>query len=142
VPNLDFYAVGADHAAVLDAVFALRVFRVFESYSEPDMELREFTTPDQVPATRLDQLLSLYVIESGPEPVARRMSLRPGNALGNATFRCESEGWGLLELHLGSFVDDGSELRRSHINHNTERAPSHGPRSARKPGTPGGGTGR
>jgi hypothetical protein len=51
VPNLDFYAVGADHDAVLDAVFELGVFRVFEEYAEPGEELREFTAPDEVQAT-------------------------------------------------------------------------------------------
>jgi cell wall assembly regulator SMI1 len=121
VPNLDFYAVGSDHTAVLDAVFGLGVFRVFEEYSGPDEELREFTAAEEVPAARVQRFLMLYVVGSGPEPVARRIDLRPGNILGDATFRYQCEGWGLIQLDLGSVVDDGSELRRSHTNHNTEK---------------------
>ena len=121
VPNLDFYAVGADHAAVLDVVFELGVFRVFEEYSRPDEQLREFTAADQVPAARVEQFLALYVVGSGPEPVARRIDLRPGNVLGDAAFRYQFEGWGLIQLDLGSFDVDSGELRRSHTNHNNEK---------------------
>jgi hypothetical protein len=118
VPNLDFYAIGADHTAVLDAVFELGVFRVFEEYSEPNEELREFTTCGQVPTTR-PPLLALYVVGSGPEPVADRINLRPGHILGDATFRYRCEGWGLIQLVFGSAADDGTGLARSHTNHNT-----------------------
>jgi cell wall assembly regulator SMI1 len=121
VPNLDFYAVGADRSAVLDVVFGLDVFRAFEDYSGPDEELREFTAPDEVPATRVRQLLMLYVVGSGPEPVLRRIDLRPGNTLGDASFRYRCEGWGLIQLDFGSVVDNGSELTRSHTNHNAEK---------------------
>jgi cell wall assembly regulator SMI1 len=121
MPNLDFYAVDADHAAVLEAVFELGVFRVFEEYSGPDQDLREFTASNEVPAARVQQFLMLYVVGSGPEPVARRIDLRPGNILGDATFRYRCEGWGLIQLDLGSFVAESGELRRSHTNHNTEK---------------------
>jgi hypothetical protein len=39
----------------------------------------------------------LYVLGSGPEPVTRRIDLRPGNILGSATFRYQCEGWGLIQ---------------------------------------------
>jgi hypothetical protein len=102
-------------------VFGLGMFRVFEADSRPDEELREFIAPDEVPAGRTQQVLMLYVIGSGPEPVARRVELRPGNAFGDATFRYVCEGWGLIQLDLGSLVGDGRELRRSHTNHNSEK---------------------
>jgi hypothetical protein len=121
VPNLDFYAVGVDHTAVLDVVFVLGVFRVFEEYSGPDEQLREFVAPDEVPAARVQRFLMLYVVGSGPEPVARRIDLGPGHVLGGATSRYRCEGWGLIQLDLGSVVDAGRELRRSHTNHSTEK---------------------
>jgi SMI1 / KNR4 family (SUKH-1) len=121
VPNLDFYAIGADHATVLDVVFGMRTLRVFEEYSAPEEDMREFTAPDEVPAAGVQRFLVLYVVGSGPEPVARRIDLRPGNILGGAAFRYRCEGWGLIQLALGSLVDGGGELRRSHTNHNTEK---------------------
>jgi cell wall assembly regulator SMI1 len=121
VPNLDFYAFGADHRAVLDVVFGLGVFRAFEEYSEPGEELREFTAPDEVLVARAQQFVMLYVVGSGPEPVARRIDLRRGSVLGDATFRYRLRGWGLIQLDLGSLADDGGELLRSHTNHNTEK---------------------
>lgn len=50
MPNLDFYAVDDDWSAVLETVFDLGMFRVFESNSEPDRELREFHAPAEIPA--------------------------------------------------------------------------------------------
>jgi hypothetical protein len=74
VPNLDFYAMGADHATVLDAVFGLGMLRVFEAYSAPEEELREFTAPGEVLAAGVQRFLMLYVVGSGPRTYA------PGSA--------------------------------------------------------------
>ena len=49
MPNLDFYAVDDDWSAVLETVFDLGMFRVFESNSELDRELREFHAPAEIP---------------------------------------------------------------------------------------------
>jgi hypothetical protein len=52
MPNLDFYAAEDDWPAVLEIVFGLGLFRVLESNSEPDRELRVFETAAEVPADR------------------------------------------------------------------------------------------
>ena len=70
---------------------------------------------------RVQRFLMLYVVGPGPEPVARRIDLRPGKVLGGATFRYRCEGSGLIQLDLGPVVDAGSDLRRSHTNHSTEK---------------------
>jgi hypothetical protein len=119
VPNLDFYAVGEDQTAVLNAMFDLGLFRVFETYSAPDAELREFDGPDEVPHDPHGPHLMLYAFGSGPEPTAHRIDLRPG-ALGDATFRYTCQGWGLIQLLLANLFE-GTELRWSHTNHNTEK---------------------
>src|SRR5262245_27476847 len=118
MPNLEFCAVGDDQAAVLDAVFRLGAFRVFEASSEPDSELREFGAPSEVPDDPHGPYLMLYVVGSGPEPSAKRIDLRPG-ALGNATFRYECQGWALITLHFGNLFE-GRDLRWCHTNHNSE----------------------
>jgi hypothetical protein len=119
VPNLDFYAAGADRIAVLTAVFDLGLFRIFESYSEPESRLREFHAVEEVPDGPSGRHLGLYVLGSGPEPTVRRIDLRPG-APGDATFRYRCEGWGLIQLYFGGIFED-HELRWSHTNHNTEK---------------------
>jgi hypothetical protein len=117
MPNLDFYAIGDDQLAVLNAVFELRLFRVFEAYSEPGNSLREFASPAEIPHEPHGPYLMLYALGTGPEPSAHRFELRPGAAAG-ATFRYRCEGWGLIQLHFGNvFKDD--QLRWSHTNHNT-----------------------
>lgn len=119
VPNLDFYAVADDQGAVLEAIFGLNLFRVFEAYSEPDSQLREFVAAEEVPLTSRGAHLMLYAVESGPEPTAHRIELRPGG-LGDATFRFQCQGWGIIQLHFGDLFQ-GDELRWSHTNHNTEK---------------------
>jgi hypothetical protein len=127
VPNLDFYAIEDDQKAVLDVVFDLVVFRVFEAYSEPDSQLREFRSADEIPEDPRGAHVMLYAAGSGPEPLSQRIDLRP-DALGNAKFRYRCQGWGLIQLHFGTRLGDG-ELRWSHTNHNT------GARAAKWAGT-------
>jgi hypothetical protein len=122
VPNLDFYAADDDWAAVLGTVFDMRLFRVFESDSEPDRELREFRAAADVPAGPPGRRLALYVVGSGPEPITRRIDFLPGGSVGG-TFRYTCEGWGLIGLDYGGPLD-GQELRWSHTNHNTEKRAS------------------
>jgi hypothetical protein len=119
VPNLDFYAARDDWSAVLETVFALALFRVWESYSEPDRELREFHAATEIPDGPEGRHLELFVIDSGPDPIEKRIDLLPG-ALGDATFRYCCEGWGLIQLYYGAPFGT-QELRWSHTNHNTEK---------------------
>jgi hypothetical protein len=119
VPNLDFYAADDDWFAVLETVFALGLFRVWESDSEPDRELREFHAATEIPHGPRGRHLELFVIGSGPDPIARRIDLVPG-VLTDATFRHCCEGWGLIQLQYGGLFGT-QELRWSHTNHNTEK---------------------
>ncbi|AUI58327.1 hypothetical protein B1H26_33205 [Amycolatopsis sp. BJA-103] len=119
MPNLDFYAVGDDWAAVLETVFDLGLFRVFESDSEPGRELSEFHAAAEVPGGRAGRSLALFAIGSGPGPLAKRIEFLPG-VHPDATFRYCCEGWGLIQLHHG-WVSGTQQLRWSHTNHNSEK---------------------
>ncbi|GAB2736868.1 hypothetical protein [Amycolatopsis magusensis] len=119
MPNLDFYAMDDDWPAVLGAVFGLGLFRVFESDSEPDRELREFQALAEVPDGRPGRSLALFAAGSGPEPLAKRIDFLPG-VRPDATFRYCCEGWGLIRLHHGTAAGT-RELRRSRTNHNSEK---------------------
>ena len=114
MPKLEFYAAGPDLRAVLDAVHELDLFRVYEEYSEPGTDLREFLSPDEIPIGESAVCLMLYPIGAGPAPVAQRIELEPGPA-----FRYRCIGWGLIQLRL---EPPGSEdLWRSFTYHNTEK---------------------
>jgi hypothetical protein len=119
VPSLTFYAADDDWSAILEAVLDLSLFRVFESYSKPDCELREFQAAKDVPDDPSGRMLALYAVGSGPEPLAHRIDLVSG-ALGDATFRYRCAGYGLIQLYHGGMVGT-QELRWSHTNHNTEK---------------------
>jgi hypothetical protein len=117
VPNLDFYAFDTDRQAVLEAVFSLDLFRVFERASQPDSDVREFRGADAVDAASEVAFLMLYPVGAGPEPVMRRIELTPG-AIPGAAYRHECDGWGLITLLFGDFYQ-GRELRWSRTNHNS-----------------------
>ncbi|MBB5858323.1 hypothetical protein ACFQ05_22135 [Amycolatopsis umgeniensis] len=119
MPNLDFYAVDDDWSSVLETVFDLGLFRVFESDSELDRELREFHTAAEVPDGRPGRSLALFAVGSGPGPVPTRIDFLPG-VHPDATFRYCCEGWGLIQLYHAVAVG-AQELRWSHTNHNTEK---------------------
>ncbi|MEV0029674.1 hypothetical protein [Nocardia sp. NPDC050793] len=116
MPNLAFYAVDEDWSAVLDVVFELDLFRVFESRSEPGHELREFSTAAEIPRTRP---LMLLVNGAGPEPLARQVDTA-AHTISDAPFHYICEGWGLIQLHYGGPVS-AQELRLTHTNHNTAK---------------------
>ncbi|RLQ08748.1 hypothetical protein EAD96_04445 [Micromonospora sp. BL1] len=122
MPNLDFYAAEDDWSAVLEALFDLGLFRVFESDSEPDCELREFSAAAEVAAAPRGRHLALFVVGCGPAPIARRIDRLPGLP-GGPTFRYCCEGWGLVQLYYGGPVG-AQEVRWSHSNHNSEKRAS------------------
>jgi hypothetical protein len=134
-PNLDFYAADDDWLSVLESVFELGLFRVFESDSAPDCELREFHGAPDVPDGPAGRHLALFVVGSGPDPTSRRIDLLPG-ALGDATFRYCCEGWGLIQLYYGGPLR-GQELRWSHTNHNTAKRASAWATTLHRLGDPG-----
>jgi hypothetical protein len=117
VPNLDFYAADDDWSAVLQIVFGSKLFRVFEAYSRPGHDLREFNGVREIVEAGGWHLM-LFVAGSGPEPIARRIEFAAG--VSDAGFRYAYEGWGLIQLLFGGPFG-AQELRWSHTNHNTEK---------------------
>jgi hypothetical protein len=113
VPNLDFYAVDGDRRAVLDAVFRLGCFRVFEAYAESGEVVREFHSVDEVPVMEHGPHLMLHVVDAGVEPILDRVDPNRASAR-------PCSGWGLIQLHFGGFFQE-RELRWSHTNHDTAK---------------------
>jgi len=126
MPNIDFYAAGADFPSVLTYVFKQSTCRVFESYSPPSQEIAEFESIDDLSArypigvcrgSGPSVQLALVPPGASHQFSIRRISLRPELCDGQ-TFRYTVEGWGLIHLHLGGIGPQG--LVTSHSNHNTE----------------------
>jgi hypothetical protein len=126
MPNIDFYAAGADFFPVLTYIFKQSTCRVFESYSPPGEEIAEFKSIDDLSArypigvcrgSGPSVLLQLVPQSASDQFSIRRISMQPEHCDGH-TFRYAVEGWGLIHLHLGGISSQG--LVNSHSNHNTE----------------------
>jgi hypothetical protein len=123
MPNCDFFATGDDHAKVLAFVFDELPVRVFESFSETGHDIREFRKPSEI----LDEpslwseantaLLELWPTAASSNVVRSRINLGT-LGYGEGPFRFRLEGWGLIQLHLGT--RDGARILSSHTNHNSE----------------------
>lgn len=122
MPNCDFYALPPDSEAILDFVFSNPGWRLLEAYSEPDQELRTFTSIGDVTLafdlTCQHTHLMLYAPEMRGHVAAKRIDLKPG-ALGSATFRYSLDGWGLIQLLFEA--PRKNELAASHTNHNSQK---------------------
>ena len=110
LPHLGFYAVDDDRRAVVDAVFDLGGFAVFEMYSQPGRPIRHFERACDVPMVPHGPHLMLHAAGVGgipilDDPADTEVSVPIG-------------GWGLIQLSFGGFFAR-RELRWSVTNHNT-----------------------
>jgi hypothetical protein len=102
---------------VIDAVFAQGNPLVYESYSEPEEELRSFDSPlpleaeieMRVPAERRSLLYSIYYPEAKGLVKKTRIQLIPEKNTGKR-FRFSADGWGLIQLQL-TFGDSDVSCR-------------------------------
>lgn len=125
--NLDFFAADADQRAILDFLFSSTDVRVFESYSEPDAELREFPSTDDLAAAfpvGSDPhgnghaiLLQLWSPSVMRDLSIRRFKLDPAHCNGH-TFRHNIEGGGLMQLYFGGVCD--RVVTKSHFGHQSQ----------------------
>jgi hypothetical protein len=125
--NLDFFAAEADQRAVLDFLFSSTDVRVFESYSEFDSELREFSSIEELLATYplgrdphgngRAVLLQLWSPSVMRELTIERFALDPAHCNGH-TFRHRIDSGGLIQLYLGGVCDQ--VLTISHFGHQSQ----------------------
>jgi hypothetical protein len=125
--NLDFFAAEADQRAILDFLFSRTDVRVFESYSDPDAELREFLSTDQLAIAfplGTDRhgnghaiLLQLWSPSVMRDLSIRRFKLDPAHC-NEHTFRHNIEGGGLIQLYFGGVCD--RVVTKSHFGHQSQ----------------------
>jgi len=119
---LTFFAGRSDLTDVMRFVYGETDCRVFEAYSEPDRERRDF--PDlasfesllQAGGTSISQL-ALWSPSVGSPPVVRRITFTPGAVPGH-THRFATEGCSLIWLQCGSL--QAGVLRASRLGWWTE----------------------
>ena len=128
MPNCDFYATTEDHEGLLSWLFAEDTCDVYELASDFEQPLKCFRSAAEVLAQFERSYsdgrkwravhLQLYVRGAGPAFVPRRVALNPKDC-GGATFRYNADGWGLVQLYLGSAFTGDARLENSHTNHNS-----------------------
>lgn len=128
MPNCDFYATLEDHGPILRWLFDEGTCQIYEIASDYEQPLKQFFSSKEILA-QFDRLhrsganwtevyLQLYVLGAGPPFIPRRVALNPQHCDG-ATFRYVAEGWGLVQLYLGTSAEPG--LISSHTNHYTQK---------------------
>lgn len=131
MPNCNFYAIDSDFEEILDFIFNEIECRVFESYSNYEKELVEFTNTKEVveyyqlgdfsKKPNRSATLMLWPIKASDNVRVNRIELNPKKCQG-ATHRYRVDGWGLISLELKGINKAG--LQYSNSNHNTEKRAS------------------
>jgi hypothetical protein len=125
MPTCDFLALASDCEAVLGFVFGSVDFTVYESYSPYSADLATFSSAAEIAAryplgkctgTAPSVLLALLAKGTGQATVTR-IALDPAKCDGH-TFRYRTDGWGLIQLHLGGIGPKG--IVASNTNHNSQ----------------------
>jgi hypothetical protein len=123
MPNCDFYALRADATQVLKFIFNETDCQVYELYSIPGEDLRQFKSVDETLAAydlntpRPGALLQLYSPSMGGYLSIRQFEL-DSRKFGPGALRSNTEGWGCIQLYLDGLDNDG--IHPSHTNHNSE----------------------
>jgi hypothetical protein len=125
MPNCDFYALAPDLLELLDFVFAQPGWRLIELGSQHDRPLRTFRAVREVldgfpTFSALSTPLHFHLYAEAMEGYvgSRRITFNRG-AVPGATFRYDSQGWGLIQLYFGQLRD--GRLSNCHTNHNSEQ---------------------
>ena len=126
MPQCYFYATESDFEPVLRFVFDELNCRVFETYSKPEKELREFNSFEAVANSwRLGDSsispkwsqLSLWPVAASTMVKINRIALNASADMG--THRFYVQGWGLISLHLSGVTDAG--LGPTRTDHSSEK---------------------
>jgi len=110
--SVDFYALEGDLQKLIEFILGETDFRIFESYSRFDSELREFRTFEELAAAftigrnsndrGLQILLKLWSPSAMERVSFERINLKvPGH-----TFRYRINGIGLIQFYLGGVFDE------------------------------------
>jgi hypothetical protein len=124
MPQLEFFALHDDQAALLNFLFDEMRLRVFESYSDFGRELREFRSTGEIEkcfALGMDiygngsvVLLQLWSLNATSDVEIRRIELNPIKCNGH-TFRYCIEGAGLMQLYLAGLHENCKDWRHRDI---------------------------
>ncbi len=125
MPHCTFYATPEDIKELLAFVIEKLPVKVFESYSNFDTCIEEFKTIQDIinryPLWQKGEsrqlLLSLWPINASKNVFFRKINLE----VEGHSFRYTTEGWGLIQLHLGYTDPNRKKIISSYTNHNSEK---------------------
>lgn len=123
--NYDFFADSTDKIQLLDFVFSETDLQVFDLYSDFDRKVSQYRSSNEVTEKfdlenggQSSMVFQLWSPRFGGGFSFRRIELNPNFCNGH-TCRYRTEGWGLIQLHLGE--RNQNRLHYSHIGHFEEK---------------------
>jgi hypothetical protein len=110
--QFNFFALYNDKVEILTHIFKETQFKIFDHYSKPGEELREYKSVEEI-ALNYDLSddktnsvhLALWNLNYGETNIIRRVDLNPKYCDGH-TFRYAATGWSLQQLYLNG-VSEG-----------------------------------
>lgn len=123
MPHCSFYSLRNDAESVINFILHETDLRIFESYSVPGCELREFRSFSELAAAyevgigKCQTLLMLYSPLMNGMLKIRRFDLKP-KICPERPWRMNAEGWGLISLYFGGLHN--GVMFPSDTNHNSE----------------------
>jgi hypothetical protein len=123
--NYDFFANKQDKISVLEFIFNATELQVFDLGSPYGKEINQYKSTDEIisqfdleKGRQFAVSLNLWAPGFGGKVIFKRVELNPKYCNGH-TYRYSTEGWGLIQLHLGGL--EGNTLYHSHIGHFNEK---------------------
>lgn len=123
--NYNFLATTADKIQALEFIFENTDLQVFDSYSKYSQKICQYKSPHEIESKfdlenggQYATTLQLWSPRFGEKVSFRKINLNPEDCEGH-TFRYATDGWGLIQLHLGGYGKDC--LYHSNICHFNKR---------------------
>src|SRR5262245_48609752 len=111
MPNCYFLAAGNDYRTIFEFIFEQPNCRVYPATSKNDQQLAHFRDLEDLVAyyeiadwstARSGFHCKIHALDAGGNVVARRIEFKK-NSVKNGAFRYDTEGWGLIHVHLGDW---------------------------------------
>ncbi|RAK18957.1 hypothetical protein B0I03_1221 [Flavobacterium aquaticum] len=121
--NYDFFANKEDKIEIIEFILKNTDLRIFDSYSEPESEIKEYKTIEDFNSklnieTEIDLHFQLWNKNFGRDIEFERIELNPKYCNGKK-YRFATRGFGLIQLYFGKL--EKNVLSKSHIGHFNEK---------------------
>ena len=108
----DFYGIKKDKECILDFIFSETNYLVFDHYSNPGEELKQYSSTKEIVENfdlengkQYAVTFGLWNPQDGTKNIIQKVSLDPKYCDGHS-FRFRSKGWGIQRLYFGGIQDE------------------------------------